>query len=565
MSEIPTQVLVQEQPPIDAVSTGGPGESIRLSSLDTSTTTGKRQVTCTQMIPKWLYYLLWTFLGTILLGTPALYIVFKYEPDEFWPVYITTRFVPGLAETFRWSLLAASTYAAYFAVLTLITFVPFVINAADWVFGREVLTTREEDGLVRVMRIKHYFALAVASFALWLMVGLLIGGVSSKSNLLGSSLLSEFYLTRGVFAIMLFFGLLLVEKILVQKVAINYHYDYYADRIKENRFCLAALRRLRRKYPPTHHVSGVMTAKTPEELARDEAVEIAQAIFNGLRRDGRDYLVPSDFEGVLDIVDARRFFDIIDQDSNGDLTLGEMVTGTQNVYTDRDILNQAMVANDELTNRLDALGVGLVTAISATLCLPVFSVSLAASVFYLFSSMMTARMAFSGSLVSIFSTIIFIFVSHPFDVGDVVLINGQKFKVKSIGWWNSSFYGDGQRLVYISNETLDGATIANIRRSGPQVEEVTLPVQVRTTGEQIKALKQRIEEFVVRNPRDYLEGTKVVVTDLVNNGTMRIKVLVLHRSNFQKSDVKNRRSVQLVNFIRDSMRHLNIKWAEQED
>lgn len=564
MSETPTQVVVQEPLPINAVSTGDGDEGRKLSSLDTSTAAGKRPLTCTQMIPQWVYYLLLTFLGTALLGAPALYIALRYEPDEFWPVYITTRFVPGLAETFRWSLLAASTYAAYFTVLTLITFVPFIINTIDWICGREILTTREEDGLLRVMRIRSYFALAVASFALWLMVGLLIGGVSSKSNLLASSLLSEFYLTRSVFAMMLFFSLLLVEKILVQKVAINYHYDYYADRIKENRFCLAVLRRLRRKYPPTHHVSGVMTAKTPEELARDEAVEIAQAIFNGLRRDGRDYLVPSDFESVLDIGDARRFFEIIDQDSNGDLTLGEMVTGTQNIYTDRDILNQAMVTNDELTDRLDTLGVGLVTAVSATLCLPIFSVNLAASIFYLFSSLMTARIAFSGSLVSIVSTIIFIFVSHPFDVGDVVLINGKKFRVKSIGWWNSSFYGDGQRLVYISNETLDGATIANIRRSGPQVEEVALPVQVGTTAEQIKALKQTIEEFVVRNPRDYLEGTKVEVTDLVNNGTMRIKVLVLHKSNFQKSEVKNRRSMELANFIRDSMRQLDIRWAEQE-
>lgn len=363
---------------------------------------------------------------------------------------------------------------------------------------------------------------------------------------------------------MLFSVLLLVEKILVQKVAINYHYDYYADRIEENRFCLAVLRRLRRTYPPTHHVSEVMAAKTPEELARDEASEIARAIFNGLRRDGRDYLVPSDFGGSLDSADARRFFDLLDSDSNGDLTLGEMVAGTQGIYTDRDLLNQAMVANDELTNRLDTLGVGLAMAISATLCLPIFSVNWATSIFYLFSTVMTARMAFSGSLVSVFSTIIFVFVSHPFDVGDVVLINGQKFKVKSIGWWNSSFYGDGQRLVYISNETLDGATIANLRRSGPQVEEVSLPVQLQTTGQQLRALKERVEEFVVRNPRDYLDGAKVAVTDLINNGTMRIKVVVSHRSNFQKSEVKNRRSVALINFIKDALQQLNIRWAEQE-
>lgn len=535
------------------------------SAIDTP-----HRVSFRESLPEWIKYLLITIIVGIVLGAPAIFIAFTHRSEQYWPYHLTDQFDPVLGEFFRWSTLGASTASTFYGVLTLVHLASAMVTSRSHRDHHEGLSERAVDKMKRLVLIKKYIAFPVTMLSLWILLGILICGVNAKSNLIGSSRLTEFYFIRAAFALFIFTVLLFFEKLIVQKIAINYHYDYYADRIAQNQFMMAVLRRLRLKFPPHHpqqqqqRSPTSLTAKLVSGLSTEESADVALAIFNGLRSSNRDYLVVSNLEGILNKEDARRFFESLDEDDNGDLTLKEVIQGVQQVYHEHDLLATAMASNDDLINRVDTLGFVLVLVVTIALCLPIFDVDIATSVFALASTIMAAKLAFSDSIVAIFSSIIFIFVSHPFDVGDVISVDGTKYSVKSIGWWVSSFYGDGGKLVYISNRTLEGASIGNIRRSGPQTENIVMNLHMKTTKDQIQKLEDHLNEFLTQRPRDFIDTTRIDVVELVNEQNIKLKMGIRHRSNFQKSSFKHARHIMIMNCLQEGMRKFGIKYAEDD-
>ena len=72
-----------------------------------------------------------------------------------------------------------------------------------------------------------------------------------------------------------------------------------------------------------------------------------------------------------------------------------------------------------------------------------------------------------GSLSEVLTSIIFLFIKHPFDVGDRVVIDGKDtYTVKEIRLLSTIFVDANNALVQAPNVNLSAVFIQNIRRSG---------------------------------------------------------------------------------------------------
>lgn len=517
--------------------------------------------------PLWLQYLTVAAVGTLVLGLPALLIFLTQNRQVYIPI-ISQLFDVRIAEVYRWSILIASTHCAYYLTLAFVAALPSFVEGIFLLMRRDTtLQLGAYSFLKRMLLIRTNWALFAASLTMWILVTVYFTDVAPETNMLISNRLSEFYLVRAAFALVIFSGLLIVEKVLIQKVAMAYHSDYYADRIEENMFAVSAIRRLRRKYPSARGGPQlILTSVDGEE--EDEAIhELAEGLFRGLcsGEPTRDTVVLEDFKKGLAAQDAQRLYGIIDQDNNGDVSLREFEEFLQHLYNERDLLSQCLSSNDQLLARLDSLGFAIVVAVTAAMCLPIFNVSWATGIFTSITSLIAVKAFFESSILSIFDTIVFIFVSHPFDAGDVVLLDGIKYKVKHIGWWQSSFYGDGNTLVYLANNTLNGMCICNFRRSGPQEEEFALEVHPKTTDEQVHHLQEAIAAFVGKNQRDFLSLATVNVNQLVNRDALKLTAKVTHRSNFQQGAIKFRRSCLMAQGLRSILKDLKISLAGDQE
>ncbi|PJF19331.1 EF-Hand 1, calcium-binding site domain-containing protein [Paramicrosporidium saccamoebae] len=524
----------------------------------TSEFSAKRKQTFLEFIPLWIRYTFVAVVGTFVLGLPALVICMTKESDQFWPVDITSRFEYGVGESFRWSLIVCTVYGAYYMTLALICLLPLCLRLVNDPSDDNTSAMRVRDNFKQLIIIRHFIAFPAASLALWLMVSLFFNSTTTDSSL--TLVGNDFYMTRLSFALFVFASLLMIAKLALNEITINYHYEYYAERLTKNMFGMAAIRRLSKEFPPGKRPSGAI-AKSAEDMERDEATYVAIAIFDGLRCPGKDILSLADFEEILEKDDAKRIFEEFDVNSNGDVTQREITDGVQRIYSERDNLNQALSANDEIVSRLGSLALLLVVAVTASLCLPIFDVSLSNTVFALFGYAMTAHFLFSDSLTAIFATVIFIFVSHPFDAGDVVTLNEKTYKVKHIGWWQSSFYGEGSALVYHANHSLATMSISNFRRSGAMYETFRVNIQQTTPKVQILQLEKRLYHFVEKNPRDYSYMYTLSLDEIVNSQDLRISFSVLHRSNFQNSPLRAERSNKLHIHLCSVIQELGIKLA----
>ena len=76
---------------------------------------------------------------------PALLIRVTQAPQAYVPI-LSKLFDIRLAEAYRWSLLMAITYCAYYSTLTLISILPIIMEGVCWVLKKDILAVLRRTG-----------------------------------------------------------------------------------------------------------------------------------------------------------------------------------------------------------------------------------------------------------------------------------------------------------------------------------------------------------------------------------------------------------------------------------
>ncbi len=86
--------------------------------------------------------------------------------------------------------------------------------------------------------------------------------------------------------------------------------------------------------------------------------------------------------------------------------------------------------------------------------------------FLSFSSILFATtFMFSSSLSALVESIVLLFLQHPFDVGDQVVMDGRVVTVRKIQLWCTEVRENDGRITSIPNRSLWNKEITNLRRT----------------------------------------------------------------------------------------------------
>lgn len=200
-----------------------------------------------------------------------------------------------------------------------------------------------------------------------------------------------------------------------------------------------------------------------------------------------------------------------------------------------------------------------------------------------------AAFMFGSSAKNIFESIIFLFVVHPFDIGDRVFVSllggtgpappismpagGALFTNASPGsgalenlvvlqmhLMTTVFERwDGAR-IYIPNYVLATKPIVNVRRSGALFDRHYLQIAFDTPSSSIATFRSRIANFVAQERNDYTSQFLVNIELIENVNRMHLVVLVQHRSNWQDLEAQLTRRTKLLLFLKDTMQELKITY-----
>ncbi|KAJ5592009.1 uncharacterized protein N7459_002378 [Penicillium hispanicum] len=421
----------------------------------------------------------------------------------------------------------------------------------------------------------------------------------------------------------------LIEKIIIQLIAISFHMRTYADRIEINKFQIGSLTKLydwsrariqesdeafeerKTEATPTGAKTPLHYAGKAQKVAKgalnkvgNKVGDVAGAVaadFTGRRanrsndpyqvvlallhttsgcqvlarrlyrtfvRDGFDTVFSGDLKEAFDNNDeAEAAFTMFDRDMNGDISMEELEAVCVDIGRERKSITASLKDLDSVVSKLDDVFMFFVIVVVVIVFLSLISTSAAGVLTSAGSSILALSWLFSATAQEFLQSVIFVFVKHPFDVGDRVTIYGNSgdaglgddYFVKEITLLYTEFKKMQGHVVQAPNSYLNSLFILNQRRSGALAEAVPIIIKYGTTIDQLDGLRQRLLEFVRSEKRDFQSNILTELRAVTENFSLTLNVVFFYKSNWQNEGLRLQRRNKFICMLMIALQEIGIE------
>lgn len=416
----------------------------------------------------------------------------------------------------------------------------------------------------------------------------------------------------------------LVEKIIIQLIAISFHTRTYADRIEINKFQIGSLTKLYAysrqkismkdeefeekgngrqsgtKTPRQYATAATRVARSALNKVGDVAGAVAgdftgrtitkrndpyqvvltllnttsgsqvlaRRLYRTFVRDGFDTVFSGDLKAAFDNnEEADAAFAMFDKDMNGDISMEELEAVCVEIGRERKSITASLKDLDSVVSKLDDVLFFIVLVITILVFLSLISTSAAGVLTSAGSTILALSWLFSATAQEFLQSVVFVFVKHPFDVGDRVTIygntgdnlTGDDYYVKEISLLYTEFKKMQGHVVQAPNSYLNTLFILNQRRSGGLAEAVPIVIKFGTTMEQIEALRQRLLEFVRTEKREYQPNILTELRTVTEAYSITLNVVFFYKSNWQNEGLRLQRRNKFICMLMLTMMELGIE------
>ncbi|KNG49468.1 serine threonine protein kinase [Stemphylium lycopersici] len=285
-------------------------------------------------------------------------------------------------------------------------------------------------------------------------------------------------------------------------------------------------------------------------LERNKSAEaLSKRIWMSMVVEGKNELYLEDLVEVMGPgrqEEAEECFAAIDRDGNGDISLEEMILTVTDYARQRKSINSSMHDVDQAINALD----GLIMTIALIVCIFVFVAFLApefrATLATSATALLSLSFVFATTAQEVLGSCIFLFVKHPYDIGDRVDITTEQLTVEHIQLLYTVFKRvTNGKTVQIPNIVLNSLWVENITRSKAMREQVSVFCDFTTSFEDINLLKLEMTAFVrdPANAREFHPDIDIEVVSIAEMNKLELRVEIRHKSNWSNESLRaSRRS-----------------------
>ncbi|XP_031388139.1 mechanosensitive ion channel protein 10-like [Punica granatum] len=291
-----------------------------------------------------------------------------------------------------------------------------------------------------------------------------------------------------------------------------------------------------------------------------EAMAAAYHIFRNVAQPGCKYFDEDDLLRFLIKEEVDLIFPLFEGWETGRIDLKSLRNWVIKVFDDRRAVAHALTDTKTAVKQLNKLVTGILIVVTIILWLLLTEIATTKALVLLSSQLLVAAFIFKNMCKTIFEAIIFVFVMHPFDVGDRCVIDGVPLLVEEMNILTTVFLKLDFEKVYYPNSVLATKPISNYRRSPDMGDKVDFSIDFMTPMERIGAMKERIKKYLDKNPAHWHENYVVVVSEIENVNKIKISLIVNHKMNFQDYGEKTKRKTELVLELKRIFEELNIKY-----
>ncbi|KAG0231511.1 hypothetical protein BGX31_005500 [Mortierella sp. GBA43] len=288
------------------------------------------------------------------------------------------------------------------------------------------------------------------------------------------------------------------------------------------------------------------------------AKRVAKALFYNLQSHG-DELVMEDFYPYFDTEgDAKEAFTIFDKDGNGDISKQEMKEKIFYIYKERKDLHTALRDLSQAVGKLDIIFLTIVAVVWLLIILSIFGTSVVQNMLSIGSFLVALSFVFGNSLKTLFENIVFLFITHPYDSGDLCNIDGNDMYVREVGLNSTMFVTwDGKRMYY-PNNILSQKPIHNVRRSPNMSEKIVLNIDCYTPQAKILELRARMRDFLAKESKEFLPDMEIQIQEM--DVKLKISMVIEHKGNWQDSGRRWARRTKFNFALKEAVESIGIKY-----
>ncbi|TID25003.1 putative serine threonine protein kinase protein [Venturia nashicola] len=282
-----------------------------------------------------------------------------------------------------------------------------------------------------------------------------------------------------------------------------------------------------------------------EALDKTRACEaLAKRIWMSFVCEGRDNLYLDDLQEVLGANrkdEAEECFASLDRDGNGDVSLDEMILTVTEIGRGRKALARSMHDVDQAIKVLDNLLSTVVFIISIFVFIAFLNKSFTATLATAGTALLSMSFVFAVTCQEVLGSCIFLFVKHPYDIGDRIDLSTEQLTVEHISLLFTVFKRvQNGKMVQIPNIVLNSVWIENVSRSKFMREQISIFCHFDTSIEDIEALRQEMIDFVTdsKNSRDFQPDIDIEVVGIAEMNKMELRIECKHKSNWANETVR---------------------------
>ncbi|KAJ5232392.1 hypothetical protein N7468_005348 [Penicillium chermesinum] len=295
------------------------------------------------------------------------------------------------------------------------------------------------------------------------------------------------------------------------------------------------------------------------------AAALARRIWMSFVVEGRESLFIDDIVEVLGPeheADAEDAFAMLDRDGNGDISLDEMILAVTELGRQRKALNHSMHDVDQAINVLDNLLLCFAGVIGVLVFISFVTTGFGTVIAAAATSLLSASFVFATTAQEVLGSCVFLFVKHPFDIGDHVCISDKEYVVERISLLFSVFRTVADsRMTQVPNNILNSLWIDNFTRANAMHEQLTVACAFDTSFAEIEALRGEMEVFVrdKDNSRDFQPDFNIEVVGVGDMDKLELRADIRHKSNWSNEIVRAARRSKFMCALVLAMRKVKIR------
>ncbi|CAH8303402.1 unnamed protein product [Eruca vesicaria subsp. sativa] len=281
---------------------------------------------------------------------------------------------------------------------------------------------------------------------------------------------------------------------------------------------------------------------------------VAQPCFNFIEEeDLLRFMIKEEVDLVFPLFDGAA--------ETGKITRKAFTEWVVKVYTSRKALAHSLNDTKTAVKQLNKLVTAILMVVTLVIWLLLLEVATTKVLLFFSTQMVALAFIIGNTCKNLFESIIFVFVMHPYDVGDRCVVDGVPMLVEEMNLLTTVFLKLDNEKVYYPNSVLATKPISNYFRSPDMSETVEFSIAFSTPISKIAHLKERIADYLEQNPHHWSPIHTVVVKEIENMNKLKMALYSNHTITFQQYSERNIRRTEQALAIKKILEDLHIDYS----